>query len=129
MYDRLLKGYFWGKYVFSTAQFIGIKIELIMMTPSNGNIFRVTDPMWGEYTGHRWISLTKASKAELWYFLFCVWTNGWANSPDDGDLRRRYAHYDVDVISNKGKGIILENPAPQVRIKTTMRQLIRISWD
>ena len=25
-----------------------------MMTSSNGNIFRVTGPLWGEFTGHRW---------------------------------------------------------------------------
>ena len=25
----------------------------IMMTSSNGNIFRVTGPLWGEFTGHR----------------------------------------------------------------------------
>ena len=30
-----------------------------MMTSSNGNIFRVTDPLCGEFTGHRWIPLTK----------------------------------------------------------------------
>ena len=40
-----------------------------MMTSSNGNIFRVTGPLWGEFTGHRWIRLTKASDAELWYVL------------------------------------------------------------
>ena len=40
------------------------------MTPSNGNIFRVTGPLWGEYTGERWILLKKASDAELWYFLW-----------------------------------------------------------
>ena len=40
-----------------------------MMTSSNGNIFRVTDPLWGESTGHRWIPLTKASDVEHWYFL------------------------------------------------------------
>ena len=39
------------------------------MTSSNGNIFRVTGPLWGESTGHRWIPLTKASDAELWCFL------------------------------------------------------------
>ena len=38
--------------------------------PSNGNIFRVTGPLWGEFTGHRWIPLKKASDAELWYFLW-----------------------------------------------------------
>ena len=40
-----------------------------MMTSSNGNIFRVTGPLWGESTGHRWIPLTNASDAELWCFL------------------------------------------------------------
>ena len=39
------------------------------MTSSNGNIFRVTGPLCGEFTGLRWIPLTKASDAELWYFL------------------------------------------------------------
>ena len=38
------------------------------MMSSNGNIFRVTGPLWGESTGHRWIPLTKASEAELWWF-------------------------------------------------------------
>ena len=40
------------------------------MTSSNGNIFRVTGLLWGEFTGHRWIPLTKASDAELWCFLW-----------------------------------------------------------
>ena len=43
-----------------------------MMTSSNGNIFRVTRPLWGEYTGHMWIPLTKASDAEFWCFLWCA---------------------------------------------------------
>ena len=43
-----------------------------MMTSSNGNIFRVTGPLCGEFTGHRWIPLTKASDAELWFFLWSV---------------------------------------------------------
>ena len=42
----------------------------IMMTSSNGNIFCVTGPLCGEFTGHRWIPLTKASDAELWCFLW-----------------------------------------------------------
>ena len=40
------------------------------MATSNGNIFRVTGRLCGEFTGHRWIPLTKASDAELWYFLW-----------------------------------------------------------
>ena len=37
----------------------------VMMTSSNGNIFRVTGHLGGEFTGHRWIHHTKASDAEL----------------------------------------------------------------
>ena len=42
----------------------------IMMTSSNGNIFRVTDHLCGEFTGHRWIPRTKACDAELWCLLW-----------------------------------------------------------
>ena len=58
-----------------------------MMTSSNGNIFRVTGHLCGEFIGHRWIPRTKASDAELWCFL---WLNGWVNN--------REAHYDVNVM-------------------------------
>ena len=71
----------------------------IMMTSSNGNIFRVTDHLCREFTGHRWIPSTKASDAELWCFFFiCVWINGWVNNREAGDLRRNRAHYDVIVM-------------------------------
>ena len=40
-----------------------------MMASSNGNIFRVTCHLCGEFSGHRWIPHTKASDAALWYFL------------------------------------------------------------
>ena len=35
-------------------------------------IFRVTGSWWGESIGHLWITLTKASDAELWCFLWCM---------------------------------------------------------
>ena len=41
-----------------------------MMTSSNGNIFRVTGPLFGEFTGPRWIPHTKASDAKFWCFLW-----------------------------------------------------------
>ena len=49
---------------------------IIMMTSSNGNIVRVTGPLCGEFTGHRWIPRTKANDAELWCFLWSApeWT-------------------------------------------------------
>ena len=71
----------------------------IMKTSSNGNIFRVTGPLCGEFTGQRWISRTKASDAELWFFsLICAWMNGWVSNREAGDLRRQDAHYDVTVM-------------------------------
>ena len=76
-----------------------------IMTSSNGNIFRVTGPSCGEFTGHRWIPLTKASDAELWFFslifsLMCAWIKGWANNREADDLRRHRSHYYVTVMWN-----------------------------
>ena len=74
-----------------------------MMTSSNGNIFRVTGHMCGEFTGHLWIPRTKASDAELWCFFFiCDWINGWVNNCEAGDLRRYPTHYDVIVMFMSG---------------------------
>ena len=77
--------------------------SMTMMTSSNGNIFRVTGHVCGEFTGPRWISRTKASDAELVMFiLICVWINGWVNDREAGDLRR---HYDVIVMrTNRHSG-------------------------
>ena len=41
-----------------------------MMTSWNGNIFRATGHLCGEFIGPRWIPRTKASDAELWCFLW-----------------------------------------------------------
>ena len=73
-----------------------------MMTSSNGNIFPVTGPLCVEFTGYRWIPLTKASDAELWCFLSSApEQNAWVNNRDAGDLRRRCAHYDVTVMAHQ----------------------------
>ena len=45
-------------------------LVIIIMTSSNGNIFRVTGHLCGEFTGPRWIPHTKASDAELCCFLW-----------------------------------------------------------
>ena len=77
------------------------------MTSSNGNIFRITGILRGEFTGHGWNSRTKASDEELW------WINGWVNNRDAGDPRRRLAHYDVSVMF-AGIGIYQEKRANSV---------------
>ena len=50
----------------------GPDAQMYMMTSSNGNIFRVTGHLCGEFPGHWWIPHTKASDAELWRFLWSV---------------------------------------------------------
>ena len=75
-----------------------------MMTSSNGNIFRVTGHLCGEFTrtkasdAERWIPRTKASDA-LVFSLICAWINGWVNNRETGDLRRYCAHYNVTVMN------------------------------
>ena len=81
----------WGQWLQTVVWFC------LMMTSSNGNIFGVTDPLCGEFTGHRWIPLTKASDAELWCFLWSA-PYAWVNNSEVGDLRRHRAHYDVIVM-------------------------------
>ena len=76
--------------------FLFMKPSSFIMTSWNGNIFRVTGPLWGESTGHRWIPHTKASDAELWCFRWStpqLTVEQTMETP--GDLRRHWAHYDV----------------------------------
>ena len=60
----------------------------------NGNIFRVTGPLWGESTCLRRIPLTVDSPHKgqwhraLLFSLLCAWRNGWANNGDAGDLTK-----------------------------------------
>ena len=54
----------------------------LMMTSSNGNIFRVT----GQWRG------------ALMFTLICVWINGCVNNREAGDLRRYCVHYGVTVM-------------------------------
>ena len=77
------------------------RYEIIMMMSSNRNMFRVTAPLWGESTGCRRITLTKASDAEHYLSLICAWTYGWVNNWDAGDFRRHRAHHGITVITIK----------------------------
>ena len=66
------------------------------MTSSNGNIFRVTGHLCGEFTGHRWIPHTNGQwRGALMLSLIC---NGWVNNREAGELRRYRSHYDVIVM-------------------------------
>ena len=75
--------------------------SMCMVTSSNGNNFKVTGHLCGEFTVRRWIPSTKTSDAELWCFLWSAsWINGWVNNREAGDLRRHRAHCDVNVMGN-----------------------------
>ena len=69
---------------------VSLYISVRMMTSSNGNIFRVTGHLCGEFTPHKgqWCG-------DLMFSLICVWINGWVNNRDASDLRRYRAHHDV----------------------------------
>ena len=43
-----------------------------MMTSSNGNIFRVTGPLCGEFNGYRWIPLKKPVTRSVDVFCLCL---------------------------------------------------------
>ena len=44
-------------------------VQVSMITASNGNIFRVTGPLRGELTGHRWIPLTMVTRSFDFFYL------------------------------------------------------------
>ena len=93
----------WGNRIAPVLGILAWRMWVKVMTSSNGNIFRVTDPLYWEFTGQRWIPLTKASDPELWCFLWSTpWINGWVNNREAGYLRRHRAHYDVIVIKSTG---------------------------
>ena len=68
------------------------------MTPSNGNIFRVTGPLCGEFTGPGEFPTQRPVTRSFDVSLICVWINGWVNIREAGDLRRHRGHYDVIVM-------------------------------
>ena len=68
------------------------------ITSSNGNIFRVTGHLCGEFTGPRWIPAQRPVTRSFDFPLIFGWINGWVNNREAGDLRRYSVHYDVIVM-------------------------------
>ena len=99
LWKQISKGNLYGFLLHNTLLTRDIILNVFplrMMTSSNGNIFRVTGPLCGEFPGHRLIPLTKARNAELSFI--CAWINDSINNREAGDLRRHRAHYDVTVM-------------------------------
>ena len=94
------QGRSWGSWPLHSGKLVKVLIRTqCMMTSSNENIFRVTGSLCGEFTGHRWIPLTKAFDAERWCFLRSApWIIDWVNSREAGELRSNHGYYDVIVM-------------------------------
>ena len=82
-----------------------IRFYRYRMTSSNGNIFRITGPLCGEFPGHRGIPRSPVNsphkgqwRGALMFSLICAWIDGWVNNGEAGDLRPHRAHYDVTVM-------------------------------
>ena len=67
----------------------------IMMTSSNGNIFRATGPLCGKFTGHR--SQNPVTRSFDVFFELRSNKRLSKNNRETGDLRRDRAHHDVTV--------------------------------
>ena len=76
----------------------GYKTKESTMTPSNWNIFRVTDPLCGEFTDE--FPAQRPVTRNFDVSFICALINGWANVREAGDLRRHRGHYDVIIIQN-----------------------------
>ena len=73
--------------------------SIIIVTSSNGNIFRVilaicvgNSPVTGEFPAQR--PVTRGFGVSL----ICAWINGWVNNRGASDFRRHRAHYDVTLM-------------------------------
>ena len=79
-------------------------IWVVMMTSSNGNIFRVTGHLYGEFTGPLWIPAQRP--VTRCFDVFCVWINGWVNSREACDFRHHRSYYDITVMTVSLAGVV-----------------------
>ena len=73
-------------------------LNSVMMTSSNGNIFRDTRPLCGEFTDPgEFPAQSPVTRSFDVFFDLCL-NDGWVNNREAGDLRRHCVHYDVIVM-------------------------------
>ena len=68
-----------------------------MMTSSNGNIFRVTGPLCGEFTGELPAQRPVTRRSNVFFDMHL--NKRLSKQPWAGDLRRHRAHCDVTVVN------------------------------
>ena len=84
-----------------------VAIIRVMMTSSNGNIFR--------FTGHLW-------RRALMFSLICTRLNGWVNNREAGDFRRHPTQYDAIVMVVATKRIEAQHISPGDKMNTCWNQ-------
>ena len=69
----------------------------------NRNIFCITGPLWGKFTSHWWISLTKASGLELSCFFYLHLNKRLSKQSRHWwfEMQSCDAHYDITVMLEK----------------------------
>ena len=76
---------------------------VVMITSSNGNIFRVTGLLCEEFTG-KFPSQRPVTRSFDVLFHLCLNKNGWVNNREADDLTRRRNHHDVTVMLKSYSG-------------------------
>ena len=75
-----------------------LRANCIMMTSSNGNVFRVTGPLFAEFTGRGEVPAQGPVTRSFDVFFNLRLNNGWVNIREAGHLRHHRAHCDVTVM-------------------------------
>ena len=70
----------------------------LMISSSNGNIFRVTGHLCREFTGPGEFQHKGQWRGALMFSLICVWINSWVNNCEASDLKSYIARYDITVM-------------------------------
>ena len=107
---------------FRDYSFGGVPNIATMMTSSNGNIFRVTGPLWGEFTGDRCIPFAKASDAALHVF-FGLRLNKRLGKPS----RRQWFETPSRLWWRHCNASLLWN-VPYFRIANVFRYVMALQW-
>ena len=99
-----------------------------MVTSSNGNIFRVTGNLCGEFTGDRWIPTQRPVTRSFDVFFICAQMTGWVNYLEAGYLRRHRAHYDATIMSYHRCTLPGATWHPTTKVTLTFTLLWLLRW-
>ena len=105
--------------------------KVVMMASSNGDIFRVTGHLYGEFTGPPVNSPPKGQwHGALMFSLICVWKNSLVNNREAGDLRRHRTHYDVTVmIATSSLSSLAVSTQPEKNGRYFTNHILYVFWD